>query len=110
MTGAAGLGGAETSVGVLAKESLLSSGPEDARMDVSASPSGRGVSGGFASVDMSDRASDGVSKPDDEVELGNAECRWRCGVEVPADEPEAARIEDMDDIRLEDLEAETESR
>lgn len=73
-------------------------------MGVSTSGSGRGVSGGLASVEMSDSASEGVSKPDEEVDLGRAECRCRWGVAAPADDEAAApRREDIDDIRLEGL-------
>lgn len=73
-TGAAGLGGAESSLGVLARELFEPSMLMEPSMDVSTSARERGVSGGFASVEMSDKASDGVSKPDAEDEFGNAEC------------------------------------
>lgn len=72
-TGAAGLGGADISVGVLAMEVSLPSVLIGARMGVSTSAKGRGVSGGLASVEISDKASDGVSRPDEDVDLGNAE-------------------------------------
>lgn len=72
-TGAAGLGGLESSVGVEDAGPPLSSEVECAGIGVSTSANGRGVSGGLASVEISDKASDGVSRPDDEVDFGKAE-------------------------------------
>lgn len=72
-TGAAGLGGADTS-GVEIKEAPLEAPPPEC---ASESAKGCGVSGGFASVEISESASDGVSKPVDEVDLGKAECKLR---------------------------------
>lgn len=73
MTGAAGLGGPDDSIDVLASGVTRPSTFTGARIGVSSSAIGRGVSGGLASVEMSDRASEGVSKPEDDVEFGNAE-------------------------------------
>lgn len=60
-------------MGSLANEANFPSIPTGASVGVSTSPNGRGVSGGFASVEMSERASEGVSNPDEDVEFGSAE-------------------------------------